>query len=309
MLNKLYTRLLPSLSIGMAVAILWDAWWHVEVGRDQFWIPPHDLLYICLAFTFLISFIAWRKTKIREFKAIFFLSFLIPFSGVFDEIWHSIFGTEVLTSPLVVWSPPHMVLLGSVIALIVFMRKIVKLDIDPIVRWFLDTALLSAILGFLLIVVMPFYPLSSYHVVGFWGAGMIAFVWVGAILYTQRNMPQAGTAILLSCLFGLLATFGPPTAIEPAEGVIVGDFHNPPMWLFLFSFVVPAIVAEYIRNWNSIIKGIVLGFISGAILYTSARYFVDVPNLYGMNEIIIAVISCIVGGFVAGAISLIKKNK
>lgn len=27
------------------VAVMWDGWWHLAVGRDSFWILPHLLLY------------------------------------------------------------------------------------------------------------------------------------------------------------------------------------------------------------------------------------------------------------------------
>lgn len=33
----------------------WDREWHAYVGRDWFWIPPHDLIYSCVTGTGLIA--------------------------------------------------------------------------------------------------------------------------------------------------------------------------------------------------------------------------------------------------------------
>src|SRR6185312_12760876 len=32
-----------------ALGAVWDREWHAYVGRDQFWTPPHTLIYSCVA--------------------------------------------------------------------------------------------------------------------------------------------------------------------------------------------------------------------------------------------------------------------
>ena len=34
-------------------ALYFDGWWHILIGRDTFWIPPHLVLYTAISFTTL----------------------------------------------------------------------------------------------------------------------------------------------------------------------------------------------------------------------------------------------------------------
>lgn len=67
--------------------------------------------------------------------------------------------------------------------------------------------------------------------------------------------------------------------------------------------MVPAIFIEAAHFWSPILKGAVAGLLGGAIFYFSARYFIDVPNFYGSHEIGIALISCTIGGLLAGVVA------
>src|SRR2546425_11531090 len=42
--------------------VQWDIQWHVLIGRDSFWIPPHLMTYAGVGATVLISFgvLAWE---------------------------------------------------------------------------------------------------------------------------------------------------------------------------------------------------------------------------------------------------------
>src|SRR3954449_2896914 len=33
----------------------WDLFWHIVIGRDSFWIPPHTMMYAAVAFSGLIA--------------------------------------------------------------------------------------------------------------------------------------------------------------------------------------------------------------------------------------------------------------
>ncbi|HEV8339751.1 MAG TPA: hypothetical protein VGR25_08860 [bacterium] len=37
----------------------WDVWWHVAVGRDTFWEPPHVLLQAGVAATVVAAVVGW----------------------------------------------------------------------------------------------------------------------------------------------------------------------------------------------------------------------------------------------------------
>lgn len=107
----------------------WDAQWHVLVGRDSFWIPPHLLLYAGVTMLGLLTFGvlacetlgsrggAPREGTIRMFGIVGTIGFHLAAWGVallvlaapIDDIWHRSFGRDAT-----IWSPPHLMgLLGA----------------------------------------------------------------------------------------------------------------------------------------------------------------------------------------------------
>lgn len=107
----------------------WDIQWHVEIGRDSLWIPPH--LLVVFAFTTGILLVAAlilyetglnvaghdlpHTTHLGPFSApaaafaIFFGYLAALLSGAFDELWHRIFGIDAT-----LWSPPHLLIMAAI---------------------------------------------------------------------------------------------------------------------------------------------------------------------------------------------------
>ena len=119
----------------------WDIRYHVDIGRDSFWIPPHFMVYSGVTIVFLGSLLAlWQARKIHKpfSKKLSFAILLILLSGLLqilgapiDDWWHRMFGLDVT-----VWSPPHLLLIfaGFAISLsVIYFQKlymhIAKLDI------------------------------------------------------------------------------------------------------------------------------------------------------------------------------------
>ena len=119
------------LRILFAVAVLklfnfiggaWDIQWHVAIGRDSLFIPPHLLvifafvagLALVLALIFYETTLAAtgqempHTARLGAFRAppaffgIFFGYTAALLSGGLDELWHEIFGIDAT-----LWSPPH----------------------------------------------------------------------------------------------------------------------------------------------------------------------------------------------------------
>lgn len=106
----------------------WDIQWHLSIGRDSLFIPPH--LMVLVAFgtgTALIlygilteSTLARAGIKLRHTTRFGVLEAPAPFwgvllgytgallSGVFDEGWHRAFGIDAT-----LWSPPHLCIMAS----------------------------------------------------------------------------------------------------------------------------------------------------------------------------------------------------
>ena len=115
-----------------AWGVQWDIQWHVPIGRDSFWIPPHVMTYSGVALIVLASFGVLARDTFRHLVAgrtaegtrrIFGLAgtrgFLLAACGIaltvlaapIDDLWHRLFGIDVT-----LWSPPHLLgLLGVTI--------------------------------------------------------------------------------------------------------------------------------------------------------------------------------------------------
>ncbi|HEU5101322.1 MAG TPA: hypothetical protein VFU22_20005 [Roseiflexaceae bacterium] len=110
---------LTALALLGAFGNAWDLFWHIAIGRDSFWIPPHTMMYAAVALSGLIALAvvladtlrrAERLSAMLGFRAP--LGFYILGLGVlqmllaapFDDYWHRRYGVDVS-----VWSPPHLV--------------------------------------------------------------------------------------------------------------------------------------------------------------------------------------------------------
>jgi len=108
--------------------VQWDIMWHVRIGRDSFWIPPHVMTYSGVTLIVLASFGVLARDTLRHRRAgrapegterVLGISgtpgFLLASCGIaltvlaapIDDLWHRLFGIDVT-----LWSPPH--LLGLV---------------------------------------------------------------------------------------------------------------------------------------------------------------------------------------------------
>jgi hypothetical protein len=113
------------------VGLLWDISWHMSIGRDTLWSPPHVLEQLGAGVAGLAcGWLALRTTfgRAPELRAqsVRFWGFRAPlgawvaiwgalamiFSVPFDDWWHNAYGLDVE-----ILSPPHIVLLAGMIAI------------------------------------------------------------------------------------------------------------------------------------------------------------------------------------------------
>ncbi len=110
----------------------WDIQWHLRIGRDSFWIPPHLMTYSGVTVLVLVSFgvLAWTSaralggadrqpgmvrvigvTGTRGYHLAAWGIALTVLAAPIDDLWHRLFGLDVT-----LWSPPHLLgLLGGLI--------------------------------------------------------------------------------------------------------------------------------------------------------------------------------------------------
>lgn len=109
----------------------WDISWHISIGRDTFWSPPHIAIYLCgvlagLGAGYLILDTTLRpRAPLREAAVGLWGfrgplgAFLCAWGGVamlasapFDDWWHGAYGLDVK-----ILSPPHVVLILGILAI------------------------------------------------------------------------------------------------------------------------------------------------------------------------------------------------
>ncbi len=120
---RIYAVVLSSLSI--VTGLIWDISWHMSIGRDGLFSPPHNLIYFGAVVAGLFSGYDVLKTsfwgqpasKARRvrFWGVFYGSLGSLFciwgalsmltSAPFDDWWHGTYGLDVT-----ILSPPHTVL-------------------------------------------------------------------------------------------------------------------------------------------------------------------------------------------------------
>jgi len=101
-----------------AWGLTWDIQWHMTIGRDTFWIPPHLMIYSSvvggLALGGGVLALEWRGrvAPTRGFRLATLGLVLVVLAAPIDDLWHRLFGIDVT-----LWSPPHLLaLFGSAVS-------------------------------------------------------------------------------------------------------------------------------------------------------------------------------------------------
>ena len=187
----------------------WDIQWHMTIGRDSFWIPPHLMIYgsvvVGLALGWgVLAYEWWRGIPTtRGFRLAALGLVLVVLAAPIDDLWHRLFGLDVT-----LWSPPHLLaLLGSAIST----------------------------LGCLLIAV-ELYPLGSF-------TGRAALMLSGAILYGGVRVTLDPAWLLaysyggvLFHAFAMLAALILPLALVTTARVAAGRWA--PVVVVILSFAI-----------------------------------------------------------------------
>jgi hypothetical protein len=121
----LWTMLAAKMLAGWGVR--WDIQWHVAIGRDSFWIPPHLMTYAGVTVVVLVSFgiLFWETARSglrprpmrlglagnRGFHVAAWGIAVTVAAAPIDDLWHRLFGLDIT-----LWSPPHLLgFLGAAI--------------------------------------------------------------------------------------------------------------------------------------------------------------------------------------------------
>jgi hypothetical protein len=295
------TQLARLITLGLFAAVMaasFDAWWHGAIGRDSFWEPPHLFLYSAVIVTILAGAYGWKQYKNKLWKRLAWVLVLIPAAAPFDELWHQAFGIEDLSSPFIVWSPPHVVLilalLGSLLALLPILSK----DKDPNGRRIFSAMAIAAAAHLSIFLFAPLYPTGGWDLIGFYGAGVISFILISAYLLASKYVMGLGGVTVTALFLIALQLFGIGETLAP--DVVVMPHDHPPTWLAIIALLFPAAAIDVMKDHPKPFQGLVSGFIWGALLFGLSSFFFEAAFVYSVENAIIAVVASSIGGYVAG---------
>ncbi len=307
MKNYLLTRIITAALFTAVLAGTWDAWWHGALGRESFWSPPHILLYSAIITAVSLGLYGWRKFKDAVWRNFAIALLLIPATAPIDDIWHRTFGIETVASPLIVWSPPHLILIGTIIWAFVQCLKRLKEDPDMHAKWLFGNFIFAGIANLLFFVAAPVQPLGPYKLLGFWGAGILCAIMVVIFLFSERVLARIGTALSVSAMIILIQSieFGEKISSK----VVVPPHGHAPGWLIIFSYLLAALWIDLTRDrlpmW---FRGGIAGTLSCVALYGFVNYFLEFSFRFSSLNLLQAIISSAILGIFVGEIASRYKN-
>ena len=277
----------------------WDVWWHGAVGRDSFWEPPHILLQAGVVATLIAGAYGWLRSRERRWKFLALAALVVPVSAPFDELWHGAFGVEIVNSPLIVWSPPHLTLVGSLIAAVVLILPLLRRDEDEIARAVFMSLASASLLVLALFLAVPLEPLGAYHLLGFAGAIAPGLFLAFVLLMARSLLPVVGSATMVMAFFLALNSL---TVLEQlAPGVTVPPHAHPPVWLSVYSLALAALLADAVKDrWPAPATGTMIGLVSAGIVYGLTPAFIEPAFQYGTASAGLAIVAAGLGGAVGG---------
>ena len=271
------------------IAGIWDVWWHGAMGRDSFWEPPHIMLYFSVILAVILGVVGYIQTKEKLLKRLVLVLLVIPLAGPFDELWHRIFGIEDLSSPLIVWSPPHLAIIFALLTSFILLLPLLRRDAK---EWqiIFGAVVFSSILQLLLFLFAPFQPEGAWHLAGFFGTFFIGAVITGVLILAQRWIPHPAASLLTIAFFLMVAAIG--FNEEIAEGVTILPHEHPPAFLTVFSFMTAGVAVLVTKIWW---KKAFAGVLWSVIIYSFSWIFFEPQFTYTFLQGVIAIVSATIG--------------
>lgn len=296
--STILTRLITSALFTAVIAGTWDAWWHGAVGRESLFTPPHLLLYFTATIAVMLGVYGFITIRAKVWKNLALVLLLIPLSAPFDELWHRFFGVEDLSSPLIVWSPPHLAIIFALVASFIFLVPLILQESEPLARRLFSSLAFAGILNLLFFVVAPFQPTGPWELLGFWGAGVMALILVGVFFGYERFFPGVGNAVSVVVMYLLVAAIAFGETIKSGIKIIPHD--HPPSYVVIFAFVTSALIFDITRRWPQVVRAGLSGGGWALLLYSLSTYYFRPEFQYSGGETVKAVAASIVGGVVVG---------
>jgi hypothetical protein len=285
-------------SLCVITGLIWDICWHISIGRDGLFSPPHLVIYLGAVVSGIFSgyevlrntFAGSSAEKSRRVKiwGYFYSSLGALFciwgalamltSAPFDDWWHNTYGLDVT-----ILSPPHTVLALGIIGVqfgAIVSVLAIKNQTDYLFQGTLETKklrqrvlfglfILSA--GFLL--TMWFTLLSeeidrmASHTASYYQVSAVAFPFL--LLAFGRGFSGRWTISWVTAVYTLIMLLTlwiiPLFPAEPKLGPILHHIDHYNGFKFPLLLIIPALALDYTRNhfayWNDWKLAALLGFV------------------------------------------------
>lgn len=259
----------------IVIGAIWDISWHMTIGRDSLWAPPHLLEQIgaALAGSVCGAYVLWLTFKAppaARAHTVGFWGFRGPLgawviiwgaitmivSVPFDNWWHGAYGLDVE-----ILSPPHTVLmlgvLGIQIGTLLFAlaarnraRVTESASLVAHGRAYMFTTGVLVLMGALAMYEPIGYP-NSWHHSDFYKITALLFPFILAGVTRAADSRWAATTAAASYMAIMLATMWILQAV-PAEAKLA-PIYNPVTHMVPLAFplvlVVPAFAFDSLERW------------------------------------------------------------
>jgi hypothetical protein len=275
-------------SFSIVVGLVWDISWHMSIGRDGLFSPPHLATYLGAVIAGLFSGYhvlrltfaggTFEKQSSIRFWKVFYGSlgalfciwgaFTMITSAPFDDWWHSTFGLDVQ-----ILSPPHTVLLlgmitiqfGAMVSVMALQNRTdgsVKYNKRALAWCFTLSS------GFLL--VMLFTIASEYldrhdmHLRSFYVVGAMLFP-LFMVPVSRASTTQWGAtymALVYMVFMALMVWILPLFPAEPKLGPVLNHITHYQSFHFPLLLVFPALAIDIINqrvNSHVLLKALFIG--------------------------------------------------
>lgn len=292
-------------------AIDWDIWWHVAIGRNSFWEPPHELFYGSLLLPGIIALARYLISR-KAYWLRFGVGLLgLPVAAISDNIWHGILGSERIFEIWLTWSPPHVFLVTVFVLNLLLLMRGLKQAPQARGQQFFTTIAYAILTGALLFLSVPFEPVGQWQepwrIIGFWGAGVITFVITSVFLRAQQNLKSVAPAFTVLAFFLVIHNMSVGQHVAP--GIVTLPHDNPPLAITLLSYVFAVGAMDLLKRYSPIVRGAVYGLLYNLILYGSSSWFFKPEFQYSAIDANVAIVSGVIGGVFAGMFILLAFNK
>lgn len=279
---KLAIKLIMIAGLLMVIGGYTDAWWHVHIRRENFWIPPHLVIYSGLiTIVTLFPYLFLRGNLGREkWGAVIGILMMLTAPPI-DNWWHETHPPEV---GLDLMSPPHMYFaLGGAITGISIIHSVAKkARNDHELRKYVFIYILA---GYLMSMqAIGLLDPSNPTVIGYFGSVLFPGVPVGFYVFTKKIFNSSYVTILAlsegiakTLLEGNLLYL--PSIVS--SGLFIAQFKNlknSNSWCLVYGVVMGVILGSYLLfsissvGFETIAFRYVIGVLTGACIGILANY-------------------------------------